>query len=220
MSREKNEILFMLRSFKKHYHKVRKSYRNLSKKGSFSLNITARDGVMTSQHTIPDEVLVVRFMVLMRRFLSQYDPLYYDNFWNKLCSEFPGELPDVEIIENAFEQLKKGDFGLNIDGKDLTAEGIYDLISKADYFMQHAEAQKQLQALKQMPLVSPFLVDQFYGYSLNAFRLISHMFNVVKRIEDSESFKRNYPTKKETKNRCIYCLSDAGRFTSEEHVLP
>jgi len=219
---DRNNIHFLFRTFRRHYHKVRDIYKKLSKHEQFSLEVRAKNGEMTVQNTVPDEALTVRFVVLMRRFLSPSDQLYYGSVWKLIREEFRNEISDVHIgnMNSMIEQLKNGEIGININGESLTAEQIYEIISKADYFQQEIEARKQLQNLTRIPIVGPILVDQFYGYSLNAFRLASQFFEIIRTIQDSTTYKENYLPPNEEQALCIYCLSETGEFTSEEHVFP
>ena len=154
----------MFRDFKRHYHKVAKVYSGLADKGAFSLQIKFDEGNLHAENKIPNEEETVRFVVLMRRFLNPSDSLYYKKTWATLQGQFADEISNeiTAHVEALFERLSKGYFGVNINGEDLTAERIYQILSEGEYFDNNDEARRYLQSLADMPVVGPLFWHQFY----------------------------------------------------------
>jgi hypothetical protein len=189
------EIAFLLRTFRRHYHKTRASYKKLSESEGFSLELRMQGDKMTMRNTTPDEALTVRFIVLMRRFLLTSDRIHYESTWRLICEKFRSEISDntIDRVDDAITQLKKGALEINVDGEQLTAEQIYGLISRTEYFHQDVESRKQLQGL--VETVGPVLMHQFYEFSLNAFNLVSWIFDIIQGVEQSRDCKDRYTIK-------------------------
>jgi len=114
----------VFRAFKRHYHKVTKVFAELAESGgSFKLEIKLDGHNLQAMNTIPNEEETIRFVVLMRRFLSPSDLLYFGNVLTILQDEFADELSQetVNLIESLVERLKTGYIGLNINGDILSA---------------------------------------------------------------------------------------------------
>lgn len=212
----------MFRNFKRHYHKVKKVFSELTDSNSFDLNINFKDGRLSAVNTIPTGEETVQFVVLMRRFLSPPDILYYKNIWVRLKDQFSNEIPasDVENIEKVIERLTKGYVSIKINNDELTAEKIYGIISEGGYFTNVEEIKKYLKSLSDTPLVGPLLWHQFYAYTLEGFKLVSTIFDLILRVEQSDKYKSIYPQTTIKKKLCIYCLETNASFTSEEHIFP
>ncbi|MCX6030495.1 MAG: hypothetical protein NT169_14510 [Chloroflexi bacterium] len=212
----------MFRDFKRHYHKVTEAYSGLAGKGSFSLQINFDGNNLYAESKIPDEEATVRFVVLMRRFLNPSDSLYHKKTWATLQGQFADEVSNeiTTHVEALFERLSKGHFGVNINGEDLTAERIYQVLSEGEYFDNKDEARRYLQGLVDMPVIGPLFWYQFYEYTLAGFALASTIFDLVSRVEQSAKYKALHGERSVAESRCIYCLTTTGSFMSEEHIFP
>jgi hypothetical protein len=139
----------MFREFKRHYHKVAKVYETMADKGgSFNLQIKFDGNNLRAENKTPNEEETVRFVVLMRRFLSPLDSLYYKKVWAILQEQYASEISD-EIsgrIETLFDRLDRGHLGININGDDLTAERIYQTLADGEYFDNNEKARTYLQS--------------------------------------------------------------------------
>jgi hypothetical protein len=71
-----------------------------------------------------------------------------------------------------------------------------------------------------MPLVYNIFWFQFKSYAYDAFRVISVVFDLIKAIENHDEYKSNFLQEEPAIKKCIYCLSESGTFSSEEHILP
>jgi hypothetical protein len=216
-------MLSIFRDFKRHYHKAKKIYAKLADSGtSFSLNINFDGNKLSAKNTIPNEKETVQFVVLMRRFLSPSDLLYYGKVWAILQELFADEVPS-EVADNvtaSIERLNKGYVGININGDDFTAEKVYQIISEGEYFGNDEKAQSYLRNLAGVPIVGPLFWSQFYSYTLEGFALVWAIFGIIKKIEESSRYKALYDEPSDTKKLCIYCLTTTASFASEEHIFP
>jgi hypothetical protein len=211
----------MLRDFRRHYHKCKAVYSALVERGSLSLHIDFREGRLSAANEVPQPEEMMRFVVLMRRFLSPLDQLYYASVWQTLKGHFAEAIPvDVQaLIELGMDRVKKGYLGININGETLTAEKVYQLVSDGEFFGTDEQAQDYLSSLVGLPVAGPVFLHQFYEYTLSSFRLMSAIFDIVLDLETSERY-RVLCESKVLEERCIYCLSTTGPFASEEHVYP
>jgi len=147
----------IFRDFKRHYHKARAIADGLASKGTFKLQVKFDGSNLQAEYKSPDNEETVRLVVLMRRFLSPSDSLYYQKTWATLQEQFAQEIPADTIIyiETIIGRLKKGHLGLNINGEELTAEKIYQLLSDGEYFDNNEDAHKYLQGLAGLPIAGP-----------------------------------------------------------------
>src|SRR5262249_562875 len=115
----------------------------------------------------------------------------------------------------------KGYLPLKVNGKDLTAETVYQIISEGDYFNENEAAREKLQSLAAAhPMMWPILWYQFYDYTLTGLELVSALFDIILEIEKTERYRTLYAQSAPAINKCIYCLNTAGSFRSEEHIYP
>jgi hypothetical protein len=209
----------LFREFKRHFDKCR----NVAEKmGEFKFQVSGdREKTVASIQT-PDNKETMRFVVLMRRFLAPASTLYYAKVWSTLMNEFSQEVPENlrEKVESGIEEIRKGHLPINIDGKDFTAEDIYQIISEGGFFENQEKARKYLSELSKAPLVGPLFWFQFYTYTLNAFALMSVLFQIILIVEETEKYKAVYGEKILTEPKCIYCSQTTGNFKSEEHIFP
>jgi len=94
------------------------------------------------------------------------------------------------------------------------------LISEGGYFNDVKNIQKKLNELSQVPIIRPFFWHQFLGYTLDAFYLVSLLFDLMKKIEKSKEWKDFFIDKSEGPFKCIYCLRTSEPFISQEHIIP
>lgn len=209
------------RKFKRHYHKVRKVYQRLSEIGSFGLRIFSDENSLHGETRTPDDKNTVQFVNLMRPFLNPLDSLYYRRVWALIEEEFRGDIPNetIEKVESLIKQLSTGILGLGVNGEVLSTEKIYQIISEAGYFDYKEETQKYLESIADAPLVGPLFWFQFYSYTQFAFHFSSVLFDLITIARKSEQ-KKVTRTSISPINKCIYCLTTSGSFTSEEHIFP
>jgi len=216
-------MVFLIRSFKRHYHKIKGMRPKLYSTGSFGfeLNFDDQAGIRIQNKT-PDERETVRFVNLMRPFLNPKDKLYYRNVWNSLRESLAGELAaeTIEQVERMIDQMNKGYILIEDKGETFTAESLYELVAEGQYFTEVDEIRRRLSELTVNPFAPPLLYQAFYTYHESAFALVNHLLKIIHQIEQSETGKSLIEITADSRNQCIYCLSTSGDFTAEEHIFP
>ena len=219
-----NSPLFLIKTFKRHYRKVKEVAEILAaSSGSFSFKYSFQKDNMQSKVETPNDEATTRFVVLMRRFLDPASNLYYKHIWDVLREHFPEAIPGERTaqLEEFIEKLNKGSIPLVVNQQQVTAENIYSIIANGDYFGKtDEEAVTFLQNISTMPVVGHLLFFEFYSHNVALFNVASILFDIMLRIERSELYGNLFQEEAATDKRCIYCLSEAGPFTSEEHIVP
>ncbi len=219
-----NTPQFLVKSFKRHYHKVKEVAEILAESdGSFTFQYTSKEGILQTKLETPNDEATIRFVVLMRRFLDPVSPLYYKRVWSALKEHFSEAIPaeHASQLEQFIDKLNKGPFSFIVNQQEITAENIYHIVAIGDYFGKtDEEAVAFLKNISAMPVVGPLLLHEFYSYNLALFRVASILFDLMLRIERSEQYGNVFQEETSTDKCCIYCLSDTGTFTSDEHIVP
>jgi hypothetical protein len=212
----------LFRDFKRHFNKTRNVARKLGDMGEFKFELKFDGKNMNARNQTPDDKETMRFVVLMHRFLAPASNLHHGKIWSTLTKDFSQEIPQVlkEKVESGIEELRKGQLPISIDGKNFTAEDVYQTISEGGFFENQEKAREYLNELSKTPFVGSLFWFQFYSYVLNAFALMSVLFHAILIVERSEKYKAVYGEKISIEPKCIYCLSTTGNFKSEEHIFP
>jgi len=212
----------LLEKFRKQYHKVRKVIPELKEQNISSLKVEYRDNRLYTDLNTPNHALTIRFVALMRRFLNVRDDLYYRKVWSYLQKHFSRCISNslIDEIENRIVKMNQGQMQFTVNNEVFTAESIYGLISEGGYFNDVKNIQKKLNELSQVPIIRPFFWHQFLGYTLDAFYLVSLLFDLMKKIEKSKEWKDFFIDKSESPFKCIYCSRTSEPFTSQEHIIP
>lgn len=207
------------RSFKRHYHKIKSILKELGESGSFSLRLSFDGDRLKAQSTTPSEEDTTRFVVLMRRFLDPADSLYYNNVWQQLRQQYEDIIPSnvIDHIENAITQLRTGYIGITLNTETLTAEQIYLILADGEYFNVKEELRTQIQAMLETQPFAEFFWHNFRSYNLQAYDVVSSIFNVMLEIE---RLTFDDMSSQKILNRCIFCLETNSTFDSEEHIFP
>ena len=221
----KDSSIALLKKFKRHYHKCKKSADELSNSGGdfgFSLSFESDSGSLKFKREIPDEEKTIRFVVLMRRFLNPLDSIFYKKIWSILKNEFPETLSEeiIQTIEVWIEQLRTGHIGFSLNGKSISAEDIYRIISDGEFFREEEPLQSSLKALKTGYLERNLSLSLFYDYSVNGLYVVSGLFDLILKVEKSAQYRSKFQELSVKNKKCIYCLTENGSFTSEEHIIP
>lgn len=215
---------FLIKTFKRHYHKVRDIAEKLAaSNGSFSFSYSfKKDQGLESKVQTPDDETTIRFVVLMRRFLDPASILFYMRLWETLKELFPEAIPADRALQlkQIIEMVNKGPFSFIVNQQPVTAENIYRRVADGDYFGRNdEEAVAFLRSLSGTP-AEQLALHEFYSYNLAIFNVTSILFDIVLGIEHSEQYSTLFQEETTADKRCIYCLSDTGTFTSEEHIVP
>jgi hypothetical protein len=92
-------------------------------------------------------------------------------------------------------------------------------LSSAGFFESNEKSQEHLAAIYKIPAAEHIVWNQFLDYSINAFRVISLIFSLILEVEKSENFQDRFRSAELKREKCIYCLSETGKFNSEEHII-
>jgi hypothetical protein len=212
----------LFRDFNHHFNKAHNVAEKLGQLGEFKFQLKFDREKSVASNQTPDNKETMRFVVLMRRFLAPASDLYYGKIWSTLSIEFSQEIPQTlrEKVESGIEKLRNGQLPITIDDKIFSAENIYQIVSEGGFFDNQEKVREYLNEFTKMPLVGPLFWFQFYSYTLNAFALMSVLFQVILTVEKSDKYSAIYGEKISIEPKCIYCLSTTANFKSEEHIFP
>lgn len=218
----KIDLINLIKKFRRHYHKVRKVIPEFGGRDVSNLKIKYQNQKLHTKINTPAHEETIRLVVLMRKFLNKNDEMHYKKVWAFLI-EHLGQLIPREVkekIDERIELMNRGQIQLKVNDEELTAKDIYSLISKGRYFGNDNKIKRKLEEFSNIPIVGPTLWDQFYGYTLDGYYLISMIFDVIKKIEETDEYNSIINKEIESLNKCIYCLKNSESFTSEEHIIP
>jgi hypothetical protein len=212
----------IIRDFKHHYHKTRKLLPELAAQGSFTFNLNWKEEELSASTSTPSREKSIQFAVLMCRFLDSKSDLYYEKIFEFLKSNAPQILTEERQneIRSYIESMKRGAISFQIDGKNLTAEEIYSLVSDGKFFREEQQIANYLMELSAAPIVEPLFWHQFYSYTLDSFYLVSALFDLIIELQKNEFTEADQADANTRVGQCIYCLSSNDTFRSEEHVFP
>lgn len=206
-----------LRQFRRLYHLAVEPYRAIAERGGLGFTMKYEEGALTASVNIPDEDEAVRFVVLMRRFLHPDAGLYYERIWELvqgIADPTVLSLSGAASIESFVARWRRGPFPLQFNGRPRTAARMYEEFSNAGFFADEEAARVAFQRFADAPGGGTLARFVFFNYSLEAFKLMDHLFGLLKRADAfAEASSASSP-------RCIYCLSSEGTFGSEEHIVP
>jgi hypothetical protein len=207
----------MIRAFRRLFFRAREAYAPFPATGGLGLHLSWEDDTLTTEITGPDQGAIVRFVVLMRHFMNPKGKIYYHDVWTA-CQAVAGDVvtPDVaEQVNKLITDMRNGSFPLNYNGRQMTAEEMYEEIANGGFFGDDAAARAYLEGLFEVPAAGALSRFLFVDYSISAFRLMSVLFEVLSRagaFDQQDSPLGPF--------LCIYCLGTGGKFTAEEHVFP
>jgi len=203
--------------FRLHLRKVEKAAERLTRKGgkfSFELSWREDKGVSTSYRT-PDEKTSTEFAVLMSRFLLPEDKLHVDNIlaMMELLSDSPIMMDFIAEIRRAFEDAAKGTIKLVRNGQRLGARSIFEEMARNVLFCDDTVRDEYLGQLQTDPVIANLYWNTFYEYCLQAFEILKNANHFV----EEHGF---FPPHVVSDDRCIYCGTSEGSFTTVEHIVP
>jgi hypothetical protein len=156
------------------------------------------------------------FATVMRPFLDPKSPIAIRAFWIYLKAHFADALEVEEItnLDNAIDQIFRGEITVVLSGKSLDQEGIYHLLSGGTFFNDDVGASQPL-GVDPSKVGLNMLWWLFFDLNRKTFFLAKELNRLVHRIE------RSAPAPATTApSRCIYCLGSGGPFKAEEHIFP
>lgn len=206
--------------YKKQFHVVKKSIAKLTAKEiCFKLEYDKEKGIKSSL-TLPSEAEISLFATCVRPFADPSSDLHIRKIANKIIG-YPFCAIDEEEkkqLFNAIERVEKGPFGLKLNDESLSALDFYLIYSQGDFFDEKSKEKKKCSEIQNTPLFNDLMLYQFYDYSFEVYRISQYLYNHIRKLETS--LGQSPQLAKGIHNKCIYCLSSKGNFSSEEHIYP
>jgi hypothetical protein len=112
----------------------------------------------------------------------------------------------------AATDLSKGQFPITYNNESLTLEWCYELISEGEYFARDTDYRQILAPMSNVPFFERLLCYLFYKYTLDALKMLSFLFDIVKKVEKCASYKQRYGHLESGKNLCIFCMSSTESY--------
>ncbi len=202
-----------LKKFKNHYHLARQASRDMSQSNiSFKLNYDEKNGMSTNLGH-PPEPEIARFATVLRPLADPDSELYFKHIVAYLHQYIPDAEKDA--LDKAIKRIDSGAMRLIVNDSPYSSLDLYLIYSKGEYFAEDKEAVKQLKSIMNHPFMPNFLLHQFYDYSFEVYHLCKYLYSLVRKAESSTE-----KVDSKVNNKCIYCLTEEGSFTSEEHIFP
>lgn len=206
----------VLRDFRRSFHRARTAFAPFEQAGGVVFEIKWTPTELKSEATGPGAEDVTRFLVVMRRFLVSDDRLHVAALY-RLGHEL-GALQEgsqeSHLVAAQLARMARGDFGFVSNSESLDAENLYRKIAAGGFFESDPTAENFVKTLFEVPGAETLARFAFVNYAVRAFQVLDLLFQLFHR----EGLFA--PQDVEAERRCIYCLSSAGTFTSEEHVFP
>lgn len=213
----------MFRKFKRHYHVTKRAYAEAVEIGKLSFTISqSQNEPVKFSETAPEQEKMSRLSALIYKFLDEKSELYYDKVLNEIKSSFPQvtTAEDFQGIKDGIIRIENGGFPLSINGTEYNAKQIFKIVAEAGYYERREKSEKFFREIAAIPLVYDIFWHQFKSYTLDAFRIISVIFDLIQGIENHEEYKSAFVSEEYKNKKCIYCLSETGEFNTEEHIFP
>lgn len=217
--------MVILRKFKRHYHVTKEAYLDAAQDTNFQLGLTISQKhgePLNYSEKSPDRAKVSRLAVLIYEFLNERSELHYEKVLNFISSEFPKAISKkrLKAINAGIKKIETGGMPLTYNDQALTAKEIFQTISNAGYFNRDEKAVKLFAAIREVPLAEQLFWFQFKNYCFEVFPILSAIFDLIQEVEKHPEYELIIKPKGSEIKKCIYCLSDDGTFTSEEHIFP
>lgn len=178
------------------------------------------DGLKATCST-SDEEGATRFVVAIRPLVNPTSDIEIRKLWEDAKAAEPELFAQIDCLklEEALRQMRNGNPELCVDGKEVDLQKQYKLIADAGYFIDDPEALAEQKALTSFPLMKSILSAGFYQFCLKAASAameLDAIFQVARRTGSLQCYFGNAISSP----KCIYCLTESGKFTSEEHIIP
>lgn len=215
-----SSVEWQFQAFERHMRKVDKVYERLVNSGAIlRLQVSMQPTQSRSVLELGKEAPWVEFVVVMRRFLDEKSDLYFPKFLDLLQSDYIDILGDETIskLRAGEERLRRGPGQLMAD--DLPAAEVYKLIAEGDFFRNESSAKARLKDYGSKSLGGPLFWLLFYNYHQAAHGLLTAIRWMIKQIRAMDEYRISFGLNAPKVQRCIYCLSEAGDFMAEEHII-
>ncbi|MBV9240975.1 MAG: hypothetical protein JO314_03110 [Acidobacteria bacterium] len=139
-----------------------------------------------------------------------------------VASEFPKVTTAEELAEirEGIEHIENGMMPISYNDRQLTAKEVYEVIAQAGYFERNEAAAQMFASIQDIPFAPQLFWLQFKNYCFESFRILSVVFDLIQEVEKHSEYKEALTPKESPIKKCIYCLTEDGPFTSEEHIFP
>lgn len=204
----------LFRSFRRQYNLA---YKIFPESGlQFNLSGSVKEPARASLAQAANER---EFATVMRPFLDKDSPIGIRPFWAFLKEHFLPALnaEEMDRLDETIPLVFKGEIGARLNEQQLDQEGVYQLLSESTFFNDDEKAAKPL-GVDPMKIGLDMLWWLFFDLNRKTFFLAKELDRLARRIELSGAAGGTASTTSSA--RCIYCLSAAGPFNSEEHVFP
>jgi hypothetical protein len=201
------------RSFRRQILKVRSAVKSIPDGASLNYHLKVEAGQVTvSAFEQPEEMSKVLVAVLMRPLLDPNSPIECSRVWELVKQRDGIDSARCEQIDEAFQRVEAGGLAFTINGQSMNQRDLYEVFANGEFFHDASESARLLKALRFGPMTE-MLWFHFYNYSHDMYLIASAV--LAAHYHGSEEADDLVIDPK-----CIYCLSDEGSFTSEEHVIP
>lgn len=216
----------LLQEFVRLRHKCTEVAKRLHRAGGSGFQFIAdrnnpsRELIPRAEKKVPDEEMMLKFIVLTRRFLDSTSSIFYKNVWSIIQNEFPSILSNeiIRDMEDHITQLEEGLIGFTFEGKVLSQEDRYHTKAEGDVFDTKIPYTNILKDIQNNPFLEPIFDSlSINAYSIDSMSVIERLFDLIKNAEHSSRYSDKF---KSSKVQCIYCLDKEGSFNTVEHIVP
>ncbi len=177
---------------------------------TFTMSIN--EGVVKSEFAAKEEPSNILLAVLMRPLVTAESPIACGRVWRLLKDAVDMNAEIAANIDDALVRAEAGQIPVEFNGRRITQQEIYEVLASGEFFTEKAEEARTLRALRFGPMAD-FIWMHFYSYCVDMYGIAEAILTATPPFASRDEAVVPDP-------RCIYCLQDAGAFTSEEHVIP
>jgi hypothetical protein len=126
-----------LRSFKRLYRWASDAIREFQQEGGVAFKASYEDSVLTPQLTMSNEAAVIRFAVIVRRFLDPSDALDVRAMLAWIRSRYDdGALSEQDAVDllRVMDRITEGQIGIMVNDQQPTAEQVYETVARGAFF--------------------------------------------------------------------------------------
>ncbi|MFZ1755105.1 MAG: hypothetical protein WAU10_15250 [Caldilineaceae bacterium] len=215
-------IEWHFRAFERHMRRTEKVYARFLQNGvTLNLKFEMSEKLLQSHLALGNQSAWVEFVVAMRRFLDEKDYLYYSRILDLFESDFSEVLgkDTISKFKNAVKEITHGPIRVNVNENELTGAAIYALVAEGEFFRHEVTTRARLREYTVASPSGPLFWYLFYNFQVAAYGLCAGIRWAIKRIRESDKYRMLHGLDRTIKNHCIYCLTQDGSFTSEEHIV-
>jgi|WetSurMetagenome_2_1015567.scaffolds.fasta_scaffold01024_5 hypothetical protein len=207
----------ILKKFKNQFNLVRKAAEDISQQ-DIGLNIKgARGKEIEFNLNLPPDNEIERFVTVLRPLADLSSSIHYKKIAAMLYKGKFISDSDMEQLESEIQKSEIGPIRISLNETQLKTVELYELYAKGEFFDEQTTEAEKLTKLRSMPFLPKYTIYSFYSYCLDIYRLCGYLYQEIRAAE--KTFHEDKPNANNF-HKCIYCLSETGSFTSQEHVYP